>query len=614
MKHSGTCSSKETLSTALPLLGAHNLSKAAFSLDSMMLLNNGLKYVPVPQLLTKTQLLSAIARFKRSIRLRCMFGSTGPMNLFKLPNPCFVPKPAPASIEQYLTEVESTLIERFESVLMQHRPEHNLNRAAAQALQALRSQTEFVIKPADKNLGLTIMCAQDYQAAVAAHVADTSTYKDVTDNVSEVIRTTCRKLESLVERYYCILGKHVSKYLLDGLQMRSPPHLYIMPKLHKMRTLHSPIVGRPIAACHSWVTTNMSKWLADTLNAALTKYDTVLIDRNQLLRELEGMRIKKDAWLVTFDVESLYPHVEHDGCSTACASAVPGSSEMKTMIEEFVRFVLKHNVVTVQNRYYQQIFGGAMGTNCMPPAAQLYLAIMWEGVIKQRLGSAFPKIFRRFIDDGFVIFDGSESELLAFLDVLNTTLPNIKITFSYSQFQVDFLDLVIYKCTEDALGVPNGTVRLKVRTHQKVLNKYLYIPFTSFHHPGMFKSFIHAELIRYVVTNSDQHWFDCMVRKFTHRLLQRGYPKHMITSIISHVSHAERQRYLSRSSCIATSSGKCALVVPYAQMVPQIQPQKLLHTAYVNGGEALHAALPSRPIVAFSKNRNLGSMLVKASH
>ena len=88
------------------------------------------------------------------------------------------------------------------------------------------------------------------------------------------------------------------------------------------------------------------------------------------------------------------------------------------MIEEFVRFVLKHNVVTVQNRYYQQIFGGAMGTNCMPPAAQLYLAIIWEGVIKQRLGSAFPKIFRRFIDDGFVIFDGSESELLAF-HVLN---------------------------------------------------------------------------------------------------------------------------------------------------------------------------------------------------
>ena len=158
---------------------------------------------------------------------------------------------------------------------------------------------------------------------------------------------------------------------------------------------------------------------------------------------------------------------------------------------------------------------------------------------------------------------------------------------------------------------PDGSVRLKVRTHQKVLNKYLY---SSFHHQGMFKSFINAELIRYVVTNSDQHWFDCMVRKFTHRLLQRGYPLRMITNITNNVSHADRQRYLSHISCSASSSGNCVLVVPYAQIVPQMKLQKLLHTAYINGGEALHASLPSRPIVAFSKNRNLGSMLVKASH
>jgi hypothetical protein len=112
-----------------------------------------------------------------------------------------------------------------------------------------------------------------------------------------------------------------------------------------------------------------------------------------------------------------------------------------------------------------------------------------------------------------VIFEGSEQELLSFLGVLNSTLPNIKITHTYSQFQVDMLDLVIYKCAEDAWGVPNGSVRLKVRTHQKALNKYLYIPYTSFHHRGMFKSFIYAEFIRYVVTNSDEHWHDCMVRK-----------------------------------------------------------------------------------------------------
>jgi hypothetical protein len=283
------------------------------------------------------------------------------------------------------------------------------------------------------------------------------------------------------------------------------------------------------------------------------------------------------------------------------------------MVRAFLEFVVKNNVVSVQNRQYRQIFGGAMGTNCMPPAAQIYLARKWEGLAKQRSGAALPKLFKRFLDDGFVVFEGSESELLAFIDLLSNLLPNIKITTTYSRFQVDFLDVVVYKCMDDAATSDDGTVRLKVRTHQKVLNKYLYIPFHSFHHQGMFKSFINAELICYVVTNSDEWWFDCMARKFTHRLRQRGYPLRFIASIASRVSFSKRHIYLQAASRKADSSSKCVMVVPYAQQVPDLRLPQILADEYVKAGEALHVAL-AKPIVAYKKNRNLGSLLVKASH
>jgi hypothetical protein len=158
---------------------------------------------------------------------------------------------------------------------------------------------------------------------------------------------------------------------------------------------------------------------------------------------------------------------------------------------------------------------------------------------------------------------------------------------------------------------------LKVRTHQKVLNKYLYIPHFSFHPPSVFRSFINAELIRYVVTNSDEYWFDCMVRKFVHRLRQRGYPQRLLASITSRVSFSQRHQYLSASSnskkALAASS-KSVMVVPYAQLMPELQLQKLLRDAYVIGGEGLHTWVPERPIIAYTKSRNLGSFLVKASH
>lgn len=579
-----------------------------------MLLNNGLKFVPTPQCITRQQLETAIKRFQRSMRLRCMFEDTGLIDKYKLPNPAFEPEEAPPIVEAFLSVVESAILTRFEVWSQQHKHQPNLSKAQAAALREFRQQSDFVIKPADKNLGLTIMRADAYHAAVHQHVSDTSTYQDVTDSLSTVIQSACRRLKYLVDIYKDELGNTLSKFLLQGLKMSTPPHLYMMPKLHKMASLDGPIVGRPIAACHSWVTTFVSVWLADKLNACLPEYDTVLKDRTQLVRELDGLRVSKNAWLLTFDVESLYPHVEHAGCINACAGAVHGSSMEKSMVAEFLQFVLENNVVSVQGRHYKQVFGGAMGTNCMPPAAQLYLAREWEGVAKERMGSAFPSVFKRFIDDGFVIFEGSEQEMLEFVRMLGSLLPNIKITYNYSQFEVDFLDIVIYKCMEDACDA-DGKVRLKVRTHQKALNKYLYIPYHSFHHPGMFKSFINAELIRYVVTNSDEWWYDCMVRKFTHRLRQRGYPQRLIASIASRVSFARRQQYLSNASKAKNAgSSRSVLVVPYAQLIPELQLPQLLRDEYMRGNEAFYSWLPQRPIVAYSKSRNLGSMLVKASH
>jgi hypothetical protein len=68
---------------------------------------------------------------------------------------------------------------------------------------------------------------------------------------------------------------------------------------------------------------------------------------------------------------------------------------------------------------------------------------------------------------------------------------------------------------------------------------------------------------------------------------------------------------LNATSRVTTADD--ALVVPYAQQVPDLRLPQILSDEYVKAGEALHVAL-SRPIVAYRKNRNLGSLLVKASH
>ena len=597
----------------LPLKGCHNLTPTGFDFPTFCLLNKGLKFVPTPSSLAPGGLDPSITRFARAVRLRCQFGNSNVTPKHRLPNPAFEPEHASPPVEEFLSALGPTITRRQATALTfcSGRFKPNLTRAEQQALVTLRQRRDIIIKPADKNLGLTIMDVAAYRAAVNSHVRDTAVYTPVED-VAAAIRTACSQLTQLVARYQAHLGPKVCEYLLAGRRMTQVPHLYVLPKLHKMR-MGAAVPTRPIAACHSWVTTHLSKYVADLLEGALSRYDTVLRDRTHLVTALEQCTVTADTYLLTFDVESLYPSIDQQQCAQACAEAVGGSGAHRMMVEEFLLYILRNNIVQVGGSHYRQVQGGAMGTNCLPQAAQLYLAIKWEAPLRRKLGAGFPAMYKRFIDDGFVIFQGTHAELLHFIACLGSELPNIHITYTYSQFQVEYMDLVVYKA-----GPPGAAVqRLRVRTHQKPLNRYLYIPWSSFHHPGMFNSFIHAELIRYVVTNSDPVWYECMLRKFTHRLRERGYPLASIQAAISKVSYAARPQYLAavqQQQREPQPAGVLALVVPYSRDVAAMQLPRLLHTTLHSHPEAAAALCTagSRVLVSFTKSSNLGAQLVRA--
>ena len=54
-------------------------------------------------------------------------------------------------------------------------------------------------------------------------------------------------------------------------------------------------------------------------------------------------------------------------------------------------------------------------------------------------------MFLRFIDDLFMIWTGSEQELLDFMSDLNNKHPSIKVEFKYSQAKIEFPDVLVYK-------------------------------------------------------------------------------------------------------------------------------------------------------------------------
>ena len=83
-----------------------------------------------------------------------------------------------------------------------------------------------------------------------------------------------------------------------------------------------------------------------------------------------------------------------------------------------------------------------------------------------------------------------------------------------------------------------------LRPFQKPLNRYLYIPYSSYHPAHAKKSFIKAELIRYVRLSSQKSDFLQIRKKFMTRLRNRGYPLWFLEPIFSSILYENRDSFL----------------------------------------------------------------------
>ena len=119
----------------------------------------------------------------------------------------------------------------------------------------------------------------------------------------------------------------------------------------------------------------------------------------------------------------------------------------------------------------------------------------------------------------------------------------IKITYEISDSKISFLDLLLFKV--------DGCATLHHSTFQKPLNKYLYIPYESFHPSSNKKAFIKGELMRYARNSSTFHSFSETRLLFWRRLRLRGYPAKFLLPIFREINYSNRKKWFSRPDRIA---------------------------------------------------------------
>lgn len=515
--------------------GIHNLSSLSFSYQQLYTLSHGLKFVPTPKPLATIDIYNQFIQFFRTLKLKYTFHNK-PTNInyipkFHISNNSFMPNSHPI-LDKYISYTS----EYVNKYLSTYSPTyvHNLSYDARIFLNSVRSNTNIVIKPADKNLGLTIMDRIWYETEVLKHLSDTKTYKEI-PLCKIPIMYIIESINDIIYSYknHCMSNPNVQKYILSKKEDYIIPSIYILPKIHK-----DPISSRPIVSSHSWILTPASIWLDTQLQPLVQNIPTILKDSKSLVCSIDSLKVyDTQCTLITADVTSLYTVIPNkDGLNllNSFLKRHMPDGRLRMACLRVAELILENNYIQFNNKYYLQIEGTAMGT----PAAVCYANIFMYELEYLHIHNKYNNIilYKRLLDDILCIVSGDHTSLVSSLNNLH---PNLKLNITISNIQCEFLDLVIYKGDRFY-----DTNILDLKVHQKTLNKYLYIPYNSYHTPFAKRGFIYTELCRYIRNSSSIRAYSYLRQLFYNRLRARGYPRKFLIKEFSKVSYNTRPQLL----------------------------------------------------------------------
>jgi hypothetical protein len=425
----------------------------------------------------------------------------------------FIPDnfPAADALKNYIKNAKKYSSELFQSHSMIR---SRVDKRIFEILSSLGSNHTIVIKPADKNLGLTIMDKLFYKNMVMEHLSDTSTYKPsdrasafkISDELINILKTHGKYYADEQKNNLSVLGKSLTQYI-GSPQCRIAP-IYCLPKVHKNKS-NPP--GRPIVSSCSTLTYPASVFVDRCLRVFLRTLDNISIRSSDLLHRLSNVTLDEDEVLLAADVTKLYPSIPIqyglDVVCDFCRDRGLMLSHELSFVLALLEWILKNNYLIFDNIVYLQIQGTAMGTPMAPTFANIFLTAL---EIKL-LYTLKYRIYQRYLDDIFAVM--TKEVATFFITAFNKLCPSIKLEAVTISNVAIFLDLRI--------EIVNRRVEFSV--YQKPANIYQYIPPLSRHPRPVFTAWIKEELIRYRLKSSRPSDFIELCRKFSDRLRARGY-------------------------------------------------------------------------------------------
>ena len=586
----------------------HNICNQSITQKELDSLSLGHKFIPTPK---KRPMLieKALKNFLNTIRWKCIFDDDeSEMPLYWIPS-----TKKPQISNQYVESAFMTL--QNEINMDDAKIIFNMHPILSKSLSKLLKHKDILVITADKNLGYAIVSISWYRQQCLNHL-ESQSYIELTnqfmrnDEGAAFIDELYNQLVTLVNEYRHILDTIEEKWIIQKHDW-APMRFYILAKVHKY-----PVKGRPIVPSMTWITHHLSQWIANQLNPLISHLEWVLKDSNDLLKEFHQVNTSKkfknkylNLELYSADVEALYPNMDVQTGITLINDflhEIGWEHQIKIdFILKAIEFVLTQGYIIFENRIFQQCNGAAMGSPMIPPYANIYMYMLERNVVNKFTATNFVLLYKRFLDDIFVVIDSHNKNLISeFQNELNSLHPKIKLLWTPKSTRCNFLDINIWI-------TPKNYIHTNV--YQKPLNMYSYLPFKSFHTPSQKTGFIKAEALRYSRICSRKSDFRKMIHLFTIRLQRRGYPLDIINKALLNVTWENRVLHLFKES---ESKKNIPLLfkIRYSPTHNHIKLRKALNnfTNQMIKGISVPKSLKNKVTICYQLPRKLHSRILKA--
>ena len=163
-----------------------------------------------------------------------------------------------------------------------------------------------------------------------------------------------------------------------------------------------------------------------------------------------------------------------------------------------------------------------------------------------------PRIWWRYIDDIFFLWEHGEDSSKQFIETLNACHPTIKFTVEWSKEEINFLDV----------NVRLRNRQLETDLHIKPTDTHQFLDSTSCHPYHCKKSIPYSQALRYNRICSDNKKFDQRCNNLEKWLMERGYSERMVRTQILKARGESRDSLLERGNT-KTSDSKLTFNITY---------------------------------------------------